>query len=395
MMIASGLLVGQGAVYLSTPLLSRMYSPDEIGTAAAVMAAGGIIGAVAALRFELMLPGAPDEEVRWVARRAGLLLVVSSVLLSPIAGLVLSFSPIDVMLTALTAIGIGGVALSMQTASRVQVLRGVAIAKAVQGVGQTAVQIALAVPAGAIGMQSGAALGLLTASGVQTLSSRRRIRALPAAKPSPSRIRTMIRRALVLTVAAAFNAAVVSSLPLLTTLFYGEAATGELAVAQRLALAPTGLVVAAVLPVVITQFGTQRRDDRTASRALVVRWLRRLVPLGAAATILLLGASMLPLEVMLGAEWDGVGAYVAAMAPLIGAQLIAGPLAQCLVIQERERAQLLWDVCRLVAVVAAAAIVMFLGGDAIAMVWVVSGVLSAAYAIYLWLVLAGRWSRRS
>ncbi|HWV35822.1 MAG TPA: hypothetical protein VNZ55_09315, partial [Thermomicrobiales bacterium] len=287
-LIAAGLIVGQGAVYLATPILSRLYSPAQIGTAAAILAAAGVIGAVATLRFELMLPAAPDGEVRWLSRRGATQLVILSALLAPIAGLALGFSLIDTVITALTSIGIGSVALSLQTASRVQELRGVAAAKAVQGVGQTVAQIGLAGPAGPIGMQTGAALGLLAASGVQTISSHRRVAALPYAKPSRDSLRRIVRHALLLTLAAGCNAAVVAALPLLTQVYFGDATTGELAVAQRLALAPAGLVVAAILPVVITQYGAQVRSDEHASRALVVHWLWRLAPLGAIGTAMLL-----------------------------------------------------------------------------------------------------------
>lgn len=393
-LIAVGLLVGQGVVYLATPLLSRLYSPDEIGTAAAVMAAAGVIGAVATFRLELMLPGAADTEVRWFVRRASVLMVVVSALLSPIAGFVLGFSALDTIFTALTAIGISSVALSLQTASRVHELRGVAAAKAVQGVGQTAVQIGLAASAGPIGMQSGTALGLLAAGGVQAMSARRHLRSLPVLKLDALRVRAIVRSAGLLTFAAACNAAVVAALPLLTQLFFDESTTGELAVAQRLALAPAGLAVAAVLPVVITQFGAQARTDRADSRDVVLRWLRRLIPLGVVATCVLLAAPLLPLAAILGPEWDRVGYYAAAMAPQIGAQLIVGPLSQCLVIQKREKTQLVWDIVRLVAVFGTAAIVVAIGGDAISMVLAVSVVLVAAYAVYVWLVLAANPKQR-
>lgn len=386
-LIAAGLIVGQGVVYLATPLLARLYSPQEIGTAAAVMAAAGVIAAVATFRLELMVPGAPDVEVKWLVRRAAALMVVVAAVLSPIAGFVLGLSPLDTLLTGLTAIGISFVALSLQVASRVQELRGVAAAKALQGIGQTVTQVCLAVPAGPIGMQAGVAVGLLAAGGVQAMSARSHVQALPTQKPNPLRVRAIARSALLLTCAAACNAAVVAALPLLTQIFFDERATGELAVAQRLALAPAGLVVAAVLPVVITQFGKQVRTDATASRTIVLRWLKRLIPLGLIATSALLAAPLLPLAELLGDEWKDVGGYVAAMAPQIGAQLIVGPLSQCLVIQERTRTQLVWDVARVIAVFGAAVSVVMLGGDAVFMVAMISVVLVVAYAVYVCLVL--------
>ncbi|MBO3663532.1 hypothetical protein [Microbacterium stercoris] len=386
-MIAIGLVVGQGAVYLATPLLSRIYSPEQIGTAAAVLAAGGVIGAVGTARLELLLSSAEDEEVRWLTRRASMLMIVMATALSPVAGLILGFSMLDTVFTALTAIGISSVGLSLQIASRLRELRGIAAAKAVQGVGQTAVQIALGVPAPSVGMQTGAAFGLLAAGGVQALSARRGLRALPAAKLKPGRGRQIVRSALMLTAAAAGNATVVAALPMLTQGFFGAETTGQLAVAQRLALAPAGLAVAAVLPVVIAQFGAAARADLGASRAVVIRWLRRLLPLGLVATAALLAAPLVPLSALLGPEWDGVGLYVAAMAPQIGAQLVAGPLSQCLVIQRRERTQLVWDMVRLAAVFGVAALVVLVGGDAVAMVSAVSIVLVLGYAVHVWLVI--------
>lgn len=388
LLIAAGLLAGQGTVYLATPLLSRLYSPNEIGTAAAMMAAAGVISAVATLRLELMLPGAADGEVRWLVQRASISMIIVSVILSPVAGFALGLSALNTVLTALTAIGISSVAVSLQAASRVRELRGVAAAKGVQGVGQTVAQITLATYASPIGMQAGAAIGLLAAGGVQAVSVRRRIRALPVVNFEPMRVRAVIRNALWLTLAAVCNAAVVASLPLLTQMLFDESATGEVAVAQRLALAPAGLAVAAVLPVVIAQFGVHARTDLGAGRALVLRWLRRLIPVGVVATSVLLVAPLLPLAALLGPGWEDVGYLLAAMSPQIGAQLVAGPLSQCLVIQKREMVQLVWDASRMVAVFGSAAIVAFTGGEVVSMVWAVSTVLFVAYAVYIWLVLA-------
>jgi O-antigen/teichoic acid export membrane protein len=60
--LAGGTLLGQALVVLSSPLLTRFFTSEEFGVFAVFGALAGILGAVIALRFELAVLVATDDE---------------------------------------------------------------------------------------------------------------------------------------------------------------------------------------------------------------------------------------------------------------------------------------------------------------------------------------------
>ena len=55
-MIAGGTAIAQGINILSTPILSRMYSPEDFGIAAVFVSLIFLLSVVASLRYELAIP---------------------------------------------------------------------------------------------------------------------------------------------------------------------------------------------------------------------------------------------------------------------------------------------------------------------------------------------------
>lgn len=76
---AIGIGAGQMVVLVATPVLARIYSPSEFGEYAALVAAAGIIGTIASLRFDVALPAVPDGDVLPLFRAAMVLPVAVSI----------------------------------------------------------------------------------------------------------------------------------------------------------------------------------------------------------------------------------------------------------------------------------------------------------------------------
>lgn len=384
-LILAGLVLGQGVVYLVTPWLTRVYSAGDIGLAAAMLAAASIAATVGTLRLELLLPAARTE-ARWLAKWALVALLIAAVVTAPAVAGLLGLSAVDGILYAVMAVTIGSTAVTLQMSARVGRLTGVAVAKASQGVVQSGAQLALAVPAPAIGMQVGIAAGGAAAALAQGWGAFGRFRSLESRTPAGAERRSIWRQAGLLTVAAACNALVVSALPIVVQALYSSAEAGELAVAQRLALAPAGLFTAALLPVFIAGYGAARRagGDR---RGLVLRWLRVLVPAGLLVAVALVALSFVSLEWLLGPGWDQVGSYLGALSLLIGTQIAVGPISQLLVIEGRARVQLLWDAARLAAVAVSVLMSYTLWHDAVATTWAMASTVAAFQLIFLWIAV--------
>lgn len=61
-LLAGGTALGQGAVVLASPILTRLYTPEDFGILAVYTSILGIVTVVASLRYELAIPLAKDNE---------------------------------------------------------------------------------------------------------------------------------------------------------------------------------------------------------------------------------------------------------------------------------------------------------------------------------------------
>ena len=61
-MLSGGTFLAQLLVVASAPLLTRLYGPEAFGTLAVFASVSGILGAVAALRYEFAVPVVADPE---------------------------------------------------------------------------------------------------------------------------------------------------------------------------------------------------------------------------------------------------------------------------------------------------------------------------------------------
>jgi O-antigen/teichoic acid export membrane protein len=81
--LASGSIAGQSLVILSSPLLTRFFSPEEFGTFAVFVALIGIIGAVLALGFDIAIAAVRDdsEAAMMIFAAVSISVIFSSILL--------------------------------------------------------------------------------------------------------------------------------------------------------------------------------------------------------------------------------------------------------------------------------------------------------------------------
>lgn len=386
--IGLGLFVGQGVIILSTPLLTRLYSPEQMGMAGIFLAIASIVGTVATFRLELFIPSASTVEARVMAQDAPLLLSIMAVLAGVSFLYIAPGQLLNAFFFACTVAGLGGTQFSLQLAARRKALGGVAYAKAGQGLAQAGSQLLAGVMAlTAFGMQLGYALGYLTSTLFQSMAARKAV-------PRPERIpyiarvelyKRYWRRAVALTFAALLNVFTIWMYPVLTQIFFGAAETGHVTVAQRFAIVPASLVVATVAPIVIGAAGDRIRHGLNL-RSLVRTWLVRLVPVGVVVSVVLFSIPQAWVVSVLGSEWAPVSLYFQPMAILVGSQLIVGPLSQILVIQGRTNMQFLWDLSRCGCLLSVATGVAVLTNDSVSMIWGASGVLTFFHLIYLSLI---------
>lgn len=388
--IVYGLIVGQAVVLAVTPVLTRQFSPAEMGTAAVFLAVATIAATAGTVRLELLIPIAEAAALRWITRLALLMLTFAGVVVGIGMTVFARFDVVEGALLAVTTVAIGAVALTMQLNARVGAFRGIALAKGGQGILQGGTQVLLgAASQTTYGIPIGLAVAYVGTSVIQSISYRR---TRPHAARDGIGIRErlqIVRRGLALTSAAIINISAVSMLPLITEFFFGEHATGELSVAQRLAVAPAGLFVAALVPVAANSFGRLIREGQPINRA-IRSWIARLLPFGAAFGIALAAIPEEWLRIFLGDGWGDVKGYLGALAVGIAAQVVAGPLGQVLALQGRVAMQFAWDAARLTTLLLATSGAAMASEDPVLTTFVGAGVLAAFYVAFVLILLITR-----
>lgn len=391
--VVGGTAGAQLITVLASPLLTRLFSPDDFGLFTAFAAAAAILAGLGALRLEMAVPLALDDDDALHVARLGLLaagaiaVVVAAVCVcapAAVEGLIGVPGELQLLLPVYTA-GFGGAAVLGQLAIRRRQYRLTAQRKIVQSVTTVVAQVvAGAGRLGALGLSLGYALGqvvafasLIGATGIArgrtTAADLRRV------------ARDYRRFPLLLTPSGLLNSMGTHLPALLVVSLYGVTVGGWFGLTQRILAAPVGLIGTSLAQVYLGELAAIHRTATPRAVELFSKVSRVLwgAALGLAVLLVLTAPTLFPL--IFGERWASSGHYAQALSVGIAGQLAAAPLSQTLVVSGRLSWQVAWDAVRLVAVVAAVALPAAADASAMTMIWCVGAVQAAVYLL-LWLM---------
>ena len=386
-----GHLVGQGALVLASPVLTRLYDPAEVGRYQLVMTIAIILAPIASWRYEYVLPvvdsSAMVAHYYRAARRTITIAAAASLLV--VGGITFSLGLPDAV--AYT-VGIGlCVALYAWTAvdNASLIRRGLqhrlAARNALQGVVGAVLQISgglvhpsfVMIVGGVVAGRVVAIVMTSRAAGARDDLARQRPDSLPAYRPPP-----------VVPLVAAGALGNVSSQVLILLAFslYGAAEAGQLSLAQRLSGLPVMLIGQALVQVFVSAASPSIRQGEPVWPAL--RGMVMAV-LGASAAVATIGVLVGPIatEILLGADWHVAGQLVRLLAIPTALQLLAIPAGALFGLLGRSGAAVLVQAVRVLMVGAtfvAASVLPFTQAIAIsAGGWVASYVVMATVLIVM------------
>lgn len=168
---------------------------------------------------------------------------------------------------------------------------------------------------------------------------------------------------------------------LMIAYWYGSSVAGHLGMTQRVLAVPLGLVGAAVGQVYLGHLAKAKRREQEGLSRLFAQSSKALAVVGVSTVAVLVALGPWLFDTVLGSEWAVSGTYAQAMSFAIGAQLVAAPLSQTLIVLERQGVQLLWDVGRLSATVGAVWGAYLLGASALEAIWIYGSVSTVLYLI--------------
>jgi len=388
--LLSGTVLAQVVVLVTTPLVSRLYSPSETGLFAAFMTLPQTIAVVAGLRYDMavVLPER-DVDARRLVRLVMAVAALVSVLTSAVTWMAaptiagwmghpelegwLVWSGAVVMATVL--VNVMGYWFTRTRSYRIISVNRVQQATSVEGVK------VLSGWAGYGGM-GGQMLGQVLGQGLAAVTLLFRGRnAWAGSTEGASSTRRLLYRYRRMPLLNAPNALVdairANGIVLLIGYFYSADPQGQFAKAWLLMQAPVALINGALSQVFFQKFATVMRGGM---RDLVDRSVRASLVAGLVPFVLLalLAPSVFPWY--LGADWADTGLIGQALVPWLYLNVATSPISTVFVVAERQGLMLVFAV---VYAVTPLALIAWRGGAGtgiVGTVWAVSGAMALLLA---------------
>lgn len=365
-LLVAGQAIGQVAFLAALPILTRIYTPAELGAYQLALAIGLLAQPLATLRIEMVIPSltAPSE-VRRLRRIAafGIAIVTCCLLLSGLISWVASGPAAAFGASALILLAYTSMAIDNAMLIRAKLLNRLIVRNSLSGLLSALIQVLLSlvwVDAYAL------AAGVLIGRGVAILVTSRPVRTAPSNDEATDldANRWNVRRGLMSTGAALIAAGNAQALRVFTAIGHGPSAVGEVGVAQQAASAPLALVSQGLAQFTQAELAPLVRDgNRNMSRA-VRRQILLVLPFAVAITAALGILGPVLAGPIFGEAWAGAGAIIAILAVPSGLQLLTAPLMAVFVMLTLERYQLRLQILRLVLVaIGVTCGVLFAGHD--------------------------------
>jgi O-antigen/teichoic acid export membrane protein len=378
-LLVGGTALGQIIRVVATPVLTRLYTPEEFGILASFIALLGILSGAAGLRYELAIP-LPEKERDAIA--LVLLALAISMVLSIAASIFtwfagsrfLEWAGLSSLVPYMWLLPIGMVLTTSYQifnfwAIRHRTYGAIARTKMSQAIGNVVTQgVAGSLSLGPIGLIVGNLVGrglgtvTLARGFMKSLNQAKAINLFEAA-------RRFIRFPKYSSVATTINIAGVQAPVLLITAYFGPEAAGWFLLSQRIMGLPMSLIGQSAGQVFTGEAATLARVDPARFYQMFLRVSSHLFIIG--CPVLLLVGLIAPLFFgkIFGSGWEMSGNVTLVLTPMYIAQFTISPVSQTLSILERQDLQLYSDIIRL-----------FVG---VGSIWLTGGILglSALYSI--------------
>ena len=362
---------GQAISLLLSPLLTRLYTPQEFGILSVYSAIIAILVVVASLRYELALPLVRDDDdaVNLMAvcllALAGTTTVVALVTFLTPDAMIQRFWPVpldpahSLIYRSLLVIGyacLGGYFVALYVATRVSAYRAIARTRLAQGVVGPTSQIGLALLGfGAPGLLFGNILGQ-SAGTFGLFGHMAAIKKDWRAALSWPRIKALAARfkqfPLVGSWAALIDAVGSNQLLyLLITSTYSARIAGFIFLAERVVSRPLSIIGTSILQVFVGEAGRLIATDPAALKRRFYQVATRQLAMATAWILLANLVAIMLFPIMFGEEWrDGVP-YLQAISIAYLAQAAVLPVFHTLQLLERQRMAAIWQIGRLILTV--------------------------------------------
>jgi O-antigen/teichoic acid export membrane protein len=394
--LAAGTGIAQIIVIASSPILTRLYTPADYGVFSVAMAMTTILIAVTCLRYEfaVVLPEADETAANVVALAlvVNLVMGAASFVFLALAGAsiltVLGAATLGpfVLLVSLGQVGGGAGTTMINWAVRTKTFSEIAALRLAQAAALVTVQVGLGLAGlGTAGLLFGDVAGRISGSS-RLARSAWRTNAAAFRRVSWTGIRSVAQRYWrfpVFSSPSALLYALGLQVPLLLLVaYYGAAAGGRYALADRGCSIPLTLVAAAVGQVYLAEAARNARERPEAVRSLFLRTTRSLARMAIGPALLLGLLAPFTAGLVFGSAWSETGLFVAILAPMYFTAFVTTATGDTLYVLERLDLQFVREVARVVLLGGAVPLAAFCGLSTIGAVTVLSVAGFLTYILY-------------
>jgi O-antigen/teichoic acid export membrane protein len=355
----TGAALGQLIVLAASPLVTRLYTPEDFGVLGVFSALLGILGIAVCLRYELAIPLAEDDAsvVNLLALSLVVALLVSllvAVTLWPWGEVITGWFNAEALHPLLWLLPLGVVAVGCNRALTHWAIRRQAFGRITRteisrSIGRVVTQIGFGFlmfgPFGLlVGQVVGQSAGITTLALAFNRSEGRMLRAI--------RLRSMARAAArfgdlptLATGAALLNNGGRLAPALLVAALYGVEVAGWFALAYKILQMPVFLSTA-VARVYLGEAPLLARAGGEGMYRLFKATTWRLLAFGVLSLGLVVVAGPQLFALVFGSVWTEAGRFAQFLAFMSLGQLVVAPVAQTLTVLERQGVQLAWDALR-------------------------------------------------
>jgi len=392
--LVTGTLFGQTLVVLASPVLTRLYTPEEFGILAVYASALAILSVVSCLKYEVAIPLPEEDKVA-----ANIIILCLSIVIIGSCILTAFFLTLGDFFVKITNTekllpyiwllpvgfaGIGFYSLLNYWAIRRKKYSVIARTKISQSFGQTFTQIGLGLlKIGPLGLLLGHLIG--RASGILSLgyqalvkdSSLIRLFNLSGIRKVAYRYR---RFPLIMTPALFLNSAAIYLPSILMATFYGPRIAGFYFLTKKVLTLPVQLVGTSVNQVFVGEAIQYRNENPNEFKRMFQKTTLRLFLLGLPGCLILLFSGTWIFQIVFGENWQTAGLFTQILAPMLLTKF-AGDSLTVLPILEKQGLLLIWNIIRLSLVLGGLTIAIFFKLSEVYAVTLLSIALTSSYIL--------------
>lgn len=362
LILMSGTALGQMAAALLSPVLTRLYSPEDFGKLSILMMVVAVLSVFTTLSFEFAIPVPPkDGDARALV---GLALSLTISVSAVVAVVIVSFpqllnalhldSTLETLLIPISLAFAGGFAILNYWSIRQSAFHAISISKGVLGFSIVGIQILLGLVLAntSWGLLAGYVLGQFVALTCLFLLSKARPNFAALSLQGLYNTATQYRRfALVGTPAELTNRIGAQAPIFLIAQFYTPVEVGWLALTNRILQAPVMLISQSVAQAYTNEFSKLLRES-DYGKMLPLFWRITHSQLIIAVVLFLPIGLISPFifPTLFGSEWAVSGWFAAALAAAFAIQYVANCTGDTPYLIERQDLQMAREVVRLVLI---------------------------------------------